>query len=140
MHYTEAAGHGWQFVPTPGVAPLPRYLSENEYYPLHVRLTAWEKEGGCRCRPKYPHKHIEFMGDDGVASVWAPIESKPFLDHVLTWIGSRDEFLYDAGIEHIRTALKEQRAELLDELTEREQALIDDPAKWNRPATSYWCS
>jgi hypothetical protein len=136
MH-TEAAGHGWQFVPIPGVAPLPRELKEDEYYPLHVALFPDKYPENCK-HSSYPHKHIVFMGDDGIASVWPPIESKPFLDHVLQWFADQKPWMYGAEIEHIKTALEPQCVELLDQMTPREQALIDDPAQWERPATSHW--
>jgi len=135
--YTEVPGHNWQFVPVPGVLPLPRELADNEWYPLHVALFPDKYPENCK-HSSYPHKHIVFMGDDGIASVWAPIESKPFLDHVLAWIESTDTNLYDAKIEHVRKALEPQRAELLADLTPREQALIGDPANWQRRPISAW--
>lgn len=135
---TEAAGHGWQFVPAPGVLPLPRELAEDEYYPLHVAL--WDsKRPEHNCEYGYPHKHLMFMGDDGIASVWAPIESKPFLDYVLNWIRKSGEYFYGAGVEHITKALVREREELANALTPREQALMHDEAKWQRSVISAWC-
>lgn len=136
--YCEAAGKPWLFVAAPGVKPLPRDLADNELYPLHVALLPDNYPEQCKFTP-HPHKHICFMGDDGMASVWAPITSKPFLDYVLDWMGKDGLDLYGAGVEHIRTALEPVRAELADELTEVERTLMNDPSKWARPKTSAWC-
>ena len=134
--YVEEIGNGWRFVAIPDVAPLPREVSEHEYFPLHVGL--FPDTHPENCPHAQPHKHIRFMGDDGEAAVWAPIESSPFLDHVLRWFESKDCFMYGASVEHIRQALDPLRADLLEKMTPREQALIDDPKQWDRPATSYW--
>lgn len=58
--YVKAAGNGWQFVPIPGVAPLPREVADDEYYPLHVGLFP-DTYPNCKYS-SYPHKHIRFMG------------------------------------------------------------------------------
>jgi hypothetical protein len=134
--YIEEPGHGWQFVPIPGVLPPPREFGDNEYYPLHVKLVPDTYPENCP--HTQPHQHICFMGDDGRAWVWAPIESKPFLDHVLDWFGSKEPSMYGAKVEHIRQALEPIRAELPDEMTAQERALVEDPKQWDRPATSYW--
>lgn len=136
MH-TEAASGRWLFVPIPGVAPLPRELGEDEYYPLHVALLPDRFPEQCEHASR-PHMHIVFMGDDGIASVWPPIESKPFLDYVLAWFAQKEPWMYGADVDHISAALQPHRAELLEEFTPHERQLMSDKALWDRPATSHW--
>ncbi|MBM3261158.1 hypothetical protein FJY93_01940 [Candidatus Kaiserbacteria bacterium] len=129
-YYLEAIGRGWEFVPIPGIAPLPREIEDDEYFPLHVGLFPDTYPENCSFS-SYPHKHICFTGDDGNASIWAPIESRPFLDYVLDRVFTTQikGDLYGAKIEHVRMALEPLCKELFEEITSREQALIDDPAR-----------
>lgn len=128
--YCEEAGHGWRFVPIPGVKPLPRMLNDDkEYYPLHVMLTEPDKK---KKGQKHTFYYMQFMGDDGIATVRHRIESKPFLDHVLTWLENTMGWMYGANIEHIRTALEPERGKLVDIMTRRERDQIADTSHWEK--------
>lgn len=78
------------------------------------------------------------MGDDGIAGIWAPIESKPFFDHVFNWFSSKEKWMYGATMENIRQALENDRAKLLEFITPRERALINDPSKWIGDPAGVW--
>lgn len=137
MSYMEVVGRGWREVPVPGKKPLPRIITDDEYFPLHVGLFPDEKESRCKYR-EHPHKHIRFMGDDGNSGIWAPIESKPFFDHVFNWFISKEKWMYGASMENIRKALERDRAELLEFMTPRERSLINDQSKWAGDPVGVW--
>jgi len=94
--------------------------------PHIVYLGGLSMPRGFRCEEKgFPHGHLMLACEDGTGFVPAKIESKAFL-RTICYIG-RDRGWLNEAEEFVILRLPEV-ANLLEELTEREQAIVDDAA------------
>lgn len=133
-----SAKDGWCFVPIENTTPLPRVLYSDEYYPLYVRLQDGVFSQETRA-VECPCVYIEFMGDDGNARVWAPIESREFLKLTLKWVFAKGNFLYGASFVQVWQALAIAAGVLQEDMTEREWNLVCNTTPWVTHPKLCWC-
>lgn len=132
--FMERRGDGWRQVPIPGTPTLPAAIPEGSYLPLHVRLV---QKSAAEPLPT-EHWYLQFAGDDGTATAWAPIESQTFLEVVLRSIFVSGNYLYGASFQDVHGALAPDRASLPQDMTERERVLLRTDGPWERYARLCW--